>query len=119
VTQVRRYGVHARPAATLGAAGVRVEHHVPRFPLLTGLDIRRRGVVFDAMLAAEYIKIAEYDACDIRRSISVRIPVFPLKKTPCELSPRENNTAKVYLRRNALSCCSFSYYYWTISYVRL
>jgi hypothetical protein len=101
MAQVRRYSVHARSAATLGAAGIRVEHHVPCFPLLTGLDIRRRGVIFDAMLTTEYIKIAEYDARDIRRSISIRIPAFSLKKTPCELpllsAPRRPNKKLTFL----------------------
>jgi len=87
MTQVRRYGVHARSAATLGAARIRIKHYVPRFPLLTGFDIRRRGIIFDAMLAAEYIKIAEYDTRDIRWSISVRVPTFSLKKMPCKLPP--------------------------------
>lgn len=78
VTQIRGYGVHTRPATAFGAAGIDVQHRVPGLSFLTGLHIRRRGIILDAMFAAEYVKVTENNARDVRRS--VRLPVFTLNK---------------------------------------
>lgn len=80
VAQVRGHGVDARPATAFGAAGIRIEHDVPGLPFLTGFDVRCRRVVLDAVLAAEYVKVAEDDARDVRRPVRVHVPAFPLQE---------------------------------------
>lgn len=85
MAQIRRHGVHARPATALGVARINVQHRFPGLSLLTGLHVRRRGIVLDAMLAAEYVEVTENNARDIRRS--VRLPAF-LKKTNSRVRSR-------------------------------
>lgn len=78
MTQIRGHGVHARPATAFGAAGIDVQHRVPGLSLLTRLHVRRRGIILDAVFAAEYVEVTENNARDIRRS--VRLSVFTLKQ---------------------------------------
>lgn len=86
VAQIRGHGVHAGPATALGAAGVRVEHHVPGLPLLARLHVRRRMIVLDAVLAAEYVEVAEDDARDVRRPVRIRVSVLALERVPGVIS---------------------------------
>lgn len=78
MTQIRGHGVHARPATAFGAARIDVQHRVPGLSFLTGLHIRRRGIILDAMFAAEYVEVAENNARDVRWS--VRLSIFTLNK---------------------------------------
>lgn len=111
MTQIRGHGVHARPAAALGAAGIDVEYRVPGLPLLTGFHRCRRRIVLDAMFAAEYVEVTENNACNVRRS--VRLSIFTLKKKKKYVA-NEVSTAGINIavkeRRNPLSYCFSSYF---------
>jgi len=85
MTQIRGHSVHTWSATALSATGIDIQHRVPGLSFLTGFHVRRRGTVFYAMFAAEYVEVTKNDARDVRRS--VRLSVFTLKKTIRVRSP--------------------------------
>lgn len=86
MTQISGYSVDTWPTATLGAAGINIQHCIPSLPLLTRFHICRCRIILNAVFTAKYVKVTENNTRDIRRSVRVCVSTFTLKKIASKIS---------------------------------